>query len=258
MSQPTIPFDKVEGCGNDFVLLTQNPTSVQIPKLCDRHHGVGADGVLVWQGAYQDGYRLDHYDPDGGRTFCLNGIRAGLTLAVKRGQCPPQGLIYNEGQCLAYRFDETLHLRLNPAPFHPCRWVDGASCFEGYFADVGNPQFVLIDNMDLREFRKLAPRMRAPSSLFPDGANVNLLLPARPGDAESRHIYTFERGVENFTRACGSGMYAAAMVLLDLVQCKSVRFIPEGRGYVRVEQREDGLWLTGDTQHVFRGEWLCG
>ncbi|CAM2007849.1 hypothetical protein [Acanthopleuribacter pedis] len=258
MHQTPLPFDKVEGCGNDFVLLYQEPSAALIPKLCDRHHGVGADGIMVWQGAHEDGFRLDHYDPDGGRTFCLNGIRAGLNLAIKRGDCPTEGVIYSEGSRLAYRFDQSVFLRLDPVPFQPCRWVEDTHCHEGFFVDVGNPQFVLLGDLDLRAFRKLAPRMRAPSALFPNGANVNLLLPAPPGDRQTWHIYTFERGVENFTRACGSGMYAAAMVVMDLYQTANVRFIPEGRGHVRVEQYKDGLWLTGDTQHVFQGTWLCG
>ncbi len=258
MKQSHLTFDKVEGCGNDFVLLYQKPTAAELPRLCDRHHGVGADGVLVWYGRHRDGVRLDHYDPDGGQTFCLNGIRAGLSLAVKQGLCPPNGWVYNEGRRLAYRFDQVMYVQLPPVPIKACRWKDEGEGYDGFFVEVGNPQFVLIDNLDLPRFRDLAPRMRAPSAHFPEGANINLLRPSDAADVNTWHIYTFERGVENFTLACGSGMYAAALVVMTRFHCSNVRFIPEGHGHVRVEQGTDGIWLTGDTQHVFRGEWLCG
>lgn len=258
MKHTPLTFDKVEGCGNDFVLLYQKPNAAAVPRLCDRHHGIGADGVLVWYGHHRDGVRLDHYDPDGGQTFCLNGIRAGLTLAVQQGLCAPSGWVYNEGRRLAYRYDGAIYVQLPPVPIKACRWGDETAGHDGFFVEVGNPQFVLLDNLDLAQFRAVAPRMRAPSALFPEGANINLLRPGTNEHGDTWQIFTFERGVENFTLACGSGMYAAAMVVMSRFQCNNVRFIPEGRGHVRVEQGTDGIWLTGDTQHVFRGEWLCG
>ena len=249
-----LPFEKIEANGNDFVLLEQAFNTDAVSLICDRHHGIGADGILVFH-PEAGGLRLDHYDPDGSRTFCLNGIRASLTCLFQKNRIPHIGTVKSEGMTLAYEVAAKARVQLPRLMYEPHFWKtqDDGPAINGFRAEVGNPQFVTVDTVSPDSFRRLAPVIRGDLHSFPQGTNVNLL----QSDGDHWRVTSYERGVEGFTLACGSGIYACALILAGETGGKSFSFIPDGQGIVNVTVTPDHLFMEGDSRHVASGEWLC-
>ena len=256
MAEPTvkISFEKIHVCGNDFVLLENAPGNA-LASLCDRRHGIGADGVMVFNSADRDVVRLDHYDPDGSRSFCLNGIRASLDCLAKKGVIGGEGRVESEGVLLDYSITDTPCVALDKTTYRAMTWRDGAVKIPGFFIDVGNPHFVVVNNMDPASFRLTAPLIRNDLKSFAKGVNAHLVRPHENG----WRIYSFERGVEDFTKACGSGMLAAGLALMGEGSVTSVTFFPEGRGMVRITDMGERVRVEGDARWIASGVWLlCG
>lgn len=250
----TLPFDKVHACGNDFVLIERAPAVEEVPLLCDRHHGIGADGILVLKGISGDTVFLDHHDPDGSRSFCLNGARAALNCLRQKSRIAEKGRVVSESVALDYEFGEGARVYLEKYPYQSLRWPNGDGGLLGFQVQVGNPQFVILEEMDPHEMEVVAPRIRADTAVFPEGTNVSFPRPM----ANGWRIRTFERGVECFTKACGTGMHAASLVLMGERQVKEIRFFPDGMGSVRVVDLGDRLLLEGGDRWVASGVWRCG
>lgn len=245
-------FHKIQACGNDFILADQALSKENLAAICDRHHGIGADGLMVV--ADVSGERLDfhHYDPDGSRSFCLNGIRATLATLHLQERIPSQGKVHSEGVVLDYEIAGHVAVGLPKRSYRPVVWQGSGETIPGYFCEVGNPHFISWD-VDELTFRQLAPRIRADYDAFPEGTNVNWLHQTKDG----WQIRTYERGVENFTLSCGSGMYASALVLLGEQKLDEIKFLPEGKGEVATQWREDQLWVWGTACWVASGVWRC-
>lgn len=249
-----MPFEKIEASGNDFILLLgadvpeTGLTAAVIAELCHRHYGLGADGVLVWR---PEERCLDHYDPDGARSFCLNGARGALDWLYQTGRIDQKGTVVSEDVTLGYSADRHLRLHLPkatpvPALFKP-EGVDQA-----FFVDVGNPQYVIVDQLSRADFLACAPRIRH-DDRYQHGVNVNLI----QSHQDPMRITTFERGVEDITLACGSGMLAAALVLFAQRDLARVAFQPDGRGVITVTRCDDHIAFEGPSRCVAKGEWLC-
>lgn len=247
-------FEKIEANGNDFVLCDRVPDRSWFELLCDRHHGVGADGVMVFQGVAGADVRLDHYDPDGARSLCINGIRAALTCLAAKGHVPPEGRVHIQEQQVAYQLAGRVQLRLAGAPYRPMTWRHGKSVLGGFFVDVGNPHFISLAGVPTAQFATWAPLIRADHDTFPAGVNVHLVEPTHRG----WRIRSYERGVEDFTKACGSGILAAAIVLTGEGAGDHLSFRPDGRGFVTIQKRKDQFIMEGSAHWVASGVWRCG
>ncbi len=248
-----LPFDKVEACGNDFVLLDKELDGTEISAICDRHHGIGADGILLFRDLDGTTVFLDHYDPDGSRSFCLNGVRSALSCLYRKGAVPRRGSVQSEGVRSQYEIGKSTGVFLEKVDYEPLLWRGADTEVPGFRVDVGNPQFVLTHNMTQDRFLQLAPVIRHDRTTFPAGTNVNLVRPVVGGFA----IKTFERGVEGFTKACGSGMIASALVLMGEEELDEIRFFPDGKGTVLIRDWNNSLHIEGDTHWVASGVWLC-
>ena len=256
-------FVKLCGAGKDFVLL--NNMAGRIPpeaqpdlarRRCDRHFGVGADGLMVVEPPTQGGdCKMRFYNSDGSTAeMCGNGARCicrycfetGLSGEVQRIETPA-GLVTGWRQ-EADRY----RIRLNsPSVIDP----DRAGCAYLELGDPGIPHAVLL--CDLTEDREtLRERARALRfhPAFPRGANVNLCAPA--GENALR-LLTYERGVEDFTLACGTGTGAtvAALTLRGLVSGKNTLVHTDG-GDLSVDYDPAGnaLYLTGPAKWICEGQ----
>lgn len=254
LSKPTIliPYDKIHASGNDFVLCSQELSRHQIGQICKRHLGVGADGVMIVEGIEQERVRFGHFDPDGSRSFCLNGIRSGLKALFEKGKIPIKGMVESEGVRLDYEVQEHVAVGLPKKPFRPMVWKQGQEDVSGFYCDVGNPHFICWE-LPALDFRQIAPRIRADFETFPGGTNVNWLEKKDHG----WRIDTYERGVESFTLSCGSGMYASALVLSQEFGKSDLSFFPQGGDEVSIRWKHDMLWLSGPTHWVAEGAWRC-
>lgn len=255
-------FVKLCGAGNDFVLLNNMEGRIPLAaqpelarRLCDRHFGVGADGLMVVEPPTQRGdCKMRFYNSDGSTAeMCGNGARCicrycfetGLSGETQRIETPA-GLVTGR------RLDaDRYRIRLNsPSVMDP----DRGGCAYLELGDPGIPHAVL--RCDLTESREvLRERARALRfhPAFPRGANVNLC--ALTGENELR-LLTYERGVEDFTLACGTGTGAtvAALTLRGLVSGQGTLVRTDGGELsVDYDPAKNELFLTGPAQWSFEG-----
>lgn len=259
-------FYKYCGAGNDFILLDCRENDVSdaptlAKRLCDRHFGIGADGLMLVERPMQGGdCKMRFFNNDGSTAeMCGNGARCickfccdfGLSGATQRIETPA-------GMVIGTRIGENRYrVRLNsPENIRLQTAAAGVICDYMELGDPGIPHAVIVTDLeqDRDVLRELARTVRyAPE--FPRGANVNLCCLA--GENEVR-LLTYERGVEDFTLACGTGngATAAALTLRGLVNGRCVKIRNEG-GTLEVDIISGtpiGIDLTGEARLVFTGE----
>ena len=274
-------FTKMNGAGNDFVVLdaVKEPLAIEpedIPgfvyRLCDRHKGVGADGVMILRKPAGDAdIAMQFYNADGSMgEMCGNGARCVCRYACEHGYAKDIVRVETTaGLVTGWRQKhDWFRIRLNtPTVLETDKTltVDGREIPCGY-VELGNPGIphltVQIEQMpwdggaELEALRELGRKLRNHPALA-KGANVNFYQITGP-----HHVYemTYERGVEDFTQACGTGTGSVAAVLTasGRMDGRYISFSMAG-GMLDMEVRmENGrvcdLFLTGPAQIVYTGE----
>lgn len=253
-------FAKMNGAGNDFVILNNMDGSIDpldyaalAQRLCRLHFGIGADGLMIVEPPKGEGdCRMVFYNNDGSTAeMCGNGARCICRYCHDTGiSGETQRIETVAGLVIGRRVDEDRYrIRLND-PTAPVA-LAGADYLE--LGDPGIPHAVLECDLtaDRDTLRERAKALRhAPE--YPRGANVNLC--AVTGE-DTVQLMTFERGVEDFTLACGTGTGATVYALTQRgrVSGRNVRVLTEG-GELSVEVLPEGLFLTGPADWVFTGE----
>src|SRR3989454_8323602 len=213
-------FTKMNGAGNDFVLIDNRGGNVhlkrsQIARLCDRHRGVGADGILLLEkAANRADFRMRYFNADGGEAeMCGNGARCFARFANKvagtEGKISfetPAGVISAElaGDLVTLQMTEPTDLRLNITL--PVANEDKSV----HFINSGVPHVVIpVSRIDDVDVRREGAAIRYHKMFSPKGANVNFI---EKRGANKIVIRTYERGVEDETLACGTGIVASALI----------------------------------------------
>lgn len=208
-----IPFWKLSGAGNDFVLLEGLPkrhSGAALAKtLCDRHLGIGADGLLVMTRK-----SLEYWNADGSKAFCGNGTRAAVLWAAGKGWVKNGKLtLRTNGKNLTARLTTKGRAEVDmPAP-RKLRLglnvkTEGGSVL-AHYVDTGVPHAVVfVDDIEKINVRELGRELRFHKAFGRAGANVNFVEISKTGLA----LRTYERGVEDETLACGTGIVASAFV----------------------------------------------
>ncbi len=214
---------KAEGAGNDFILgfgswadrLEQDPAMVV--RLCRRHVGIGADGILaVFPLDEEDGIRTVYRNADGSAArFCANGTRCAARAAVEiLGLSPRLTVMTGWGPIPAVVKDTVVSLQLPPpdeAP-RPIALSAAGRSWEGWLARVGVRHVVIpVEGLENLDVAGLGPLIRSHPDLGPGGANVNFV---QPLTSEQLRVRSFETGVEAETLSCGSGVVASALAWL--------------------------------------------
>jgi len=263
-----LKFTKMNGAGNDFVMLDNldgrlQLGSAQIALLCDRHRGVGADGVLIAEPpANGADFRMRYFNADGGEAeMCGNGARCfaryASRLTGKQGPVSfetPAGVIRArcEGADVRLAMSQPRDLALD-IPIQ----LPGASLVV-HSVNTGVPHAVVfVEDLENADIRGLGSALRHHPHFAPKGTNVNFVQIMGPGVVAIR---TYERGVEDETLACGTGVVATALIVHerhDFPSPVSVRvrggdtllvaFEKEGNAY-------GGVSLTGPADFVFYGQ----
>jgi diaminopimelate epimerase len=264
----TLDFTKMNGAGNDFVLLdgrSHNPrlTREQVICLCDRHRGVGADGVMVMvpSASGKADWAWEFFNSDGSdATMCGNGARcfaryvrqltgtdraltfetgAGVITASFRGELVTIGLTAPG--------DWRLHLSV------PLR--SGAVTLHS--VNTGVPHAVLfVPDADQAMVTEVGSEVRHHAVFAPKGTNVNFVQVLGP---DAIRVRTFERGVEGETLACGTGVTASALVSARVHAFRSpVRVLVQGGdtlevGFVQRGEEFVDVTLTGPADFAFEG-----
>jgi diaminopimelate epimerase len=264
-----LPFVKMSGAGNDFVVIdnrAQNrPLSrEQIARLCDRHFGIGADGLLAVEPADQPeaDFRMRYYNADGGEAeMCGNGARcfARFVHPLRRANAErvhfttPAGMITGE-----YVGDEVRINLTAPTETKLRQRADfGWGEIEYHFMNTGVPHTVVfVPEAEKAEVVTQGRAIRR-SAIFPRGTNVNFV---QVTDSGKLIVRTYERGVEDETLACGTGVVASAL-LAHLVQRLALPLCVKVRGgdVLTVDAHAgdnafSDVTLTGPATEVFSGE----
>ncbi|NLK20473.1 MAG: diaminopimelate epimerase [Synergistaceae bacterium] len=218
-----IPFTKMQGNGNDFIVLDNRSGRFSGEDLaraaglyCRRRQSLGADGILVVEASREADYVMRLFNADGSEgEMCGNGARCIAKYAFEKGIAGRRqkfstlaGIITAEVDPPFVNLDMGT-VRLDEGWFG--RTVEAAGeVFEASFIWVGVPHAVLFPRAELPRERKIliGRELRHNLSLFPEGANVNFVMPDEDGRIRS---VTYERGVEDLTDSCGTGSTASAI-----------------------------------------------
>ncbi len=264
-----VTFTKMNGAGNDFVVLDNrglatNLTGTQIAHLCDRHRGIGADGLLAVEPAREGAdFRMRYYNADGGEAeMCGNGARCFARFAA--------GLLPGHVEAVSFEtpagiiranFDgDMVTIAMSTPHSHrpPQRLSVNGRALEVHFLNTGVPHAVVfVEDVESVDVRADGAALRWHEAFAPKGTNANFVQVRSPGDLILR---TYERGVEDETLACGTGICAASLLHHLVSNCPSpvsvrVRggdtlrtgFVPAGGAQFRE------VTLTGPADFVFEG-----
>src|SRR4051812_20385787 len=260
-------FTKMNGAGNDFILFDNRTGSIdldrnQIAQLCDRHRGVGADGVLLLENpTNRADFRMRYFNADGGEAeMCGNGARCFARFANKVGGPKtkisfetPAGVISAElkGDLVTLLLTDPTDLRLNiDLPMtHGNKTV--------HFINSGVPHVVLpFAKIDDADVRREGAAIRHHKMFSPNGANVNFI---EKRGSNKIAIRTYERGVEDETLACGTGIVASALIFAASEKSSSpIAVLAKGGDELQVGFENNGnqfsnVTLTGPAEFVFEG-----
>src|SRR5580765_3351960 len=259
-------FTKMNGAGNDFILFDNRTGSIdldrnQIAQLCDRHRGIGADGILLLENpTNRADFRMRYFNADGGEAeMCGNGARCFARFANKVGGQKAKisfetlaGVISAElkGDLVTLRMTEPTDLRLNvDLPVAENKMV--------HFINSGVPHVVIpVAKIDDAEVRRGGATIRHHKMFSPNGTNVNFIEKRGPNKIAIR---TYERGVEDETLACGTGIVASALIFAASENTNSpISVIARGGdelevGFEKSGDRFHNVTLTGPAEFVFEG-----
>ncbi len=257
MQPAGLPFLKVEGAGNDFVLLdyrTAPGPKVPVPMaryLLDRHRGIGGDGLLILRGGAHD-LTVEYRNADGNPAdFCGNGARCAAALLLGEGK-GPIGFMLMKIPVLAVRSDAGVAVRVGGAEVREMPELSRLRPRPAALVRVGVDHWIVpVGDLNGLDVSGLAQTLRHHPWPGPKGANVTFVERRR---SEIR-IRTFERGVEGETLSCGSGCVAAAHWALNGGRGPMI-VRTEGGDLLRVWMDQEGLyWLEGPTRLIYGGGW---
>ena len=245
-------FVKVEGLGNDFIVVAEEPDPELVPTWCERHTGIGADGVLLLESVDAGRVAMRYWNADGGEVeMCGNGLRALAVLAVADEMVDGKDFVIQ-----------------SPVGDHPVSVLGGGMvrAFVGVPhafrteemtvaghrvrpVGVGNPHAVLfVDDVEDAPVAEAGPAI-ARDPLFPDGANVEFV---ESGDGDRIRVRVWERGVGE-TSGSGTGASAAAYAARAAWDMGDRITVDLPGGELLIEFDDDGAWMTGPASIVYRG-----
>ena len=267
-SSKMLRFTKMNGAGNDFVMIDNRAGEVrlapqQIVRICDRHRGVGADGILLLEnGSNGADFRMRYYNRDGGEAeMCGNGARCFARFANKVAKAPtkisfqtPAGLIRGqlEGELVTLQMSEPKDLELGID-------LNAKGTKEHvHFINSGVPHVIVpVSKVEGVDVRKRGEALRRHEKFSPAGANVNFIEKVGP---KKISIRTYERGVEDETLACGTGVVASALIFAATEPVDGPIGIIVRSGselsvdFKRAGNRFTNVTLTGPAEFAFEGE----
>lgn len=253
-----IEFYKYQGTGNDFIIIDNRSNTIQlseeqINRLCNRNFGIGADGLMLLQ--LKDGYDFEmvYFNADGKpSTMCGNGGRCLTQFANDVGiRKDKYKFLAVDGNHESYFAEnEWVHLKMKDV-----------KCIENnsgdFILDTGSPHFVRpVANIITIDVFNEGKAVRNSKAFVDEGINVNFV---EQTDEDSIYVRTYERGVENETLSCGTGVTASALVFyhnengFNRIEVTT----PGGNLAVEFDKKDEdsfeNIWLCGPANFVFKG-----
>jgi diaminopimelate epimerase len=253
-----LQFNKYQGAGNDFIIIDNrsniiNPDdSKLINRLCNRRFGVGADGLVLLSDYMDADYEMKYFNSDGKiGSMCGNGGRCAAHFAFKHSIAgEKQKFLAYDGIHKAEVTGDIVCLQMSDVKEY--KTIDG-----NYFINTGSPHYVIFTiEIDMIDVNAEGKRIRWDPQFAPGGTNVNF---AEINDKEL-YIRTFERGVEEETLACGTGVTASAIASVLKGHFDTTPVNVRARGgnlkvdFIVKDEVITNVWLTGPATYVFEGK----
>lgn len=265
-----IPFVKMHGIGNDFILLKRQdfPDASQDQKLaemvCQRHFGIGADGMMVAEASEIADVKMLYYNADGSQgEMCGNGIRCFAHYVLAEKLVPEKSVLriqtlldIREVNIHRYEFSSSMVKVYMGKPV--VRSLELPITVDGeiiQLADltVGVPHTVLLEpELEVHRVETLGPKIEKMAH-FPRGTNVNF---ARIHDRSNVSVMTWERGAGH-TLACGTGICSVCIVLYQKGMVENRINVTAEGGQLTIEiDKDNGIYMTGPGQVIARGNYI--
>ena len=254
-----LDFYKYQGTGNDFILADNREekytalTVEQIKKICDRHKGIGADGVMLLNKLTGYDFEMKYFNSDGNESsMCGNGGRCIVKFASSLG------IHKNSYHFKAIDGDHEAEIEGSGKVRLKMKDISEIEVHSNYFVvDTGSPHFVkYVDDLEIYDVANKGREIRNSSKFQEKGINVNFV---EPIGSDEIFVRTYERGVEDETQSCGTGVTASAIVSahndngFNLVEVKT----PGGKLTVEFDKIDENhfenIWLSGPAELVFSG-----
>ncbi len=259
-----LTFYKYQGTGNDFViidnresLISKNNTKL-FARLCDRKFGIGADGLMLLElpENNEDDFKMVYFNSDGNESsMCGNGGRCLVAFSAFLGVVKDMATFTAiDGKHKAEIKDGLVYLQMQ-----------NVSKIEKYashlFLDTGSPHHVaMVNNLVDYDVTNIGRKIRNSAPYFEIGSNVNFV--EKQGE-DIFAVRTYERGVENETLSCGTGVTAVALAMhtAKMTNKQEINITtPGGELKVTFKQTKNGyeeIFLIGPAEQVFKGEIVC-
>ncbi|RNC79781.1 MAG: diaminopimelate epimerase [Winogradskyella sp.] len=259
----TLDFYKYQGTGNDFIIIDNrsllfDKTNINnIANLCDRRFGIGADGLILLENHPDVDFKMVYFNADGKQSsMCGNGGRCISAFASFLGIIDNEATFEAiDGLHKAKIDNGIVSLQMND--------VDAIQSFENHtFLDTGSPHHVeLVENLKALDVKLKGREIRYGEPYNAAGANVNFVSAV---DDSTFAVRTYERGVEDETLSCGTGVTAVAIAMHKTGKTKSQNITLDTEGgplKITFKANTDGtysdVWLIGPAVQVFKGEIPC-
>ncbi len=254
-----IQFFKYQGTGNDFIILDNRNneysfTKEQIAFLCHRRFGIGADGLMLLNTHSGYDFEMVYFNADGGESsMCGNGGRCLVKFAFDRG------IIKRDYRFMAIDGEHEASLEMDGTVALKMKNVRQVRYEHGdYILDTGSPHYVhLVADAAYVNVVEKGRQIRYSEAFKTEGINVNFV--QQTDEPDHIIVRTYERGVEDETFSCGTGVTAAALVCFHNengynrveVDTKGGRLSVE---FDKIEESYQNVWLIGPAVHVYGGQ----
>ena len=252
-------FNKYHGAGNDFIIVDNRMNLFDlgdhniIARMCDRRFGIGADGLMLLETHDKSDFRMIYFNSDGHEgSLCGNGGRCITAFANKLG------IIGKHTRFIASDGFHEAEI-VNPC-FIRLKMADISEIEVGedyYFLNTGSPHYVkFTDRLEEKDVFTEGMEVRNSGRFRKEGTNVNFVEIEQDG----LFVRTYERGVEDETLACGTGIVASAISAAIKENTDTNSFEVRARGgnlAVSFERKDDrfyNIWLEGPVAYVFSGD----
>ncbi len=254
-----LKFEKYQGAGNDFILIDNRDHQIKNLKaetvkfLCDRHFGIGADGLMLLNAHKKYDFEMDYYNSDGsGGAMCGNGGRCIVAFAKRLGIIDKHTyFLASDGLHEAF-IDKSGTIKLKMTDVSEIQNDE-----HSYFINTGAPHHIEFDNDIFRiDVYAKGKEIRYSEKYRKTGTNVNFVQISNEG----LKIRTYERGVENETLACGTGAVASAIAYYQKFKPKVSTVKVKALGgeleisFNEKDNKYTDVYLSGPAKHVFSGE----
>lgn len=253
-----LQFYKYQGAGNDFIFIDNRDATFPVEKgasisgWCDRHFGIGADGLIFIEEDENTDFRMVFFNPDGSQTMCGNGARCAVAFAKKLGIIEDEATFMACDGIHKARINEDATVALGMLD------VEKIDVFENHvFVNTGTAHHVeLVKNLERYPVVSTGRKLRY--ELYgEEGSNINFV---EQKDQHTFYIRTYEKGVEDETLACGTGITAAAIAMHKTGKTNEsvVNFLAKGGNLMVCFDVVEGVYqhvvLTGPARFVYKGK----